>query len=35
MHAHTFNLGMHIHVIFSILYKISHIYFLLRIIVML
>jgi hypothetical protein len=35
MHAHILNLGIHIHVISFSLYKISHIYFLLRIIDML
>jgi hypothetical protein len=35
MHVHTLNLGMHVHVISIRLYKIAHIYFLLRIFVML
>jgi hypothetical protein len=35
MHVHTMNLGMHVHVISIRLYKIAHIYFLLKIIVML
>jgi hypothetical protein len=35
MHVHALNLVVHDHVIFFSLYKIAHIYFLLRIIVML
>jgi hypothetical protein len=32
MHVYTSNLGMHIHIILLKLYKIDHIYFLLRLI---
>jgi hypothetical protein len=35
MNVHTLNLGMHVHVISISFNKIAHIYFLLRIIVML
>jgi hypothetical protein len=35
MHVNTLNLSMNIHVIVLSLYKIAHIYFLLRLIVML
>jgi hypothetical protein len=35
MHAQTLKLFMRVHIMFNRLYKIAHIYFLLRIIVML
>jgi hypothetical protein len=35
MHVHTLDLCIHAHIIFSSLYKIDHLYFLLQLIVML
>jgi hypothetical protein len=35
MHGHTLNIVMHVHIMFISLYKIDHIYILLRIIYML